>query len=333
MNINKIKEIIADEPNFRTKQVYEAVFQKFIDSWDEASNLPKPLRETLEKEASLDIDAQVIQAENKKSAKALINLGDTKIEAVLMRHKDNRNTVCVSSQAGCRLACDFCMTGKGEFSRDLTFYEIIEQVLFFSRYLKKTDEQVTNVVFMGMGEPFNNYEEVMKAVRFLNDPETFNIGARRISISTVGVVDGINKLAADSLQVNLAVSLHASNDKLRSKIMPVNKIYPLGKLLDSIASYIRKTNRKVMIEYVMLAGVNDAEENAKELAKVLKNKLEQLFVINLISYNSTIKNYKSSSPETINKFKRILERERIEVVQRYKFGRDIKGACGQLLNN
>lgn len=331
MDIKKIKETLVGEPAFRMKQVYKAVFADFFSSWEEVSVLPIALRQKLDQEAPLDIAMKIIDSQDEKSAKALLDLRDVKIESVLMRHKDGRNTVCVSTQAGCKMACDFCLTGKMGFKRSLSSEEIILQVLAFSRYLKKFGEKVTNVVFMGMGEPFDNYEEVMKAVRFLNDPETFNIGARRISISTVGVIEGIKKLASDPLQVNLAVSLHASNDELRDKIMPISKTYPLEALFRAIANYINKTNRKVMIEYVMLAGVNDKDELAKELAETLKKELYNLFVVNLISYNQTGK-YKASDRKQIDSFKNILESQGVEVIERYRFGRDIKAACGQLAN-
>jgi len=250
---------------------------------------------------------------------------------VLMRHGDNHNTVCVSSQIGCLLGCEFCLTGQGGFQRSLNFYEIVEQVLFFARYLRRHDERVSNIVLMGMGEPLLNYDEVMKAVRFFNDEETFNIGARKISISTVGIIDGIKKLANEPLQINLALSLHAPDDELRQEIMPVAKNNPLKSLLKAVKSYIEKTNRKVMIEYLMLDKVNDSSAQAQKLADLLKANLGRLFMVNLISYNET-QNFKTSPNAVINNFKNILEREGVEVAQRFKFGRDVQGACGQLVS-
>ncbi len=320
---------MASCPAFRMRQVYKAIFHDLAGSWEEVSVLPKNLRESLGKEAPLTIDADISEAKDGNSAKALVDLGDTKVETVLMRHKDGRNTVCVSTQAGCKMGCDFCLTGKMGFSRGLSYQEIVEQVLVFARYLKSKKTGVTNVVLMGMGEPFDNYDESMKAVRFLNDKETMNIGARRMSISTVGLVEGINKLASDPLQVNLAVSFHASNDHLRNKLMPISRVYPLKTLMRSVASYLQKTNRKVLIEYIMLKKVNDKNEQAHELAHLLKNGLSGPFAVNLISYNQTGK-YQPSDASRIKKFKDILEGHGLEVVQRYKFGRDIKAACGQL---
>lgn len=321
------KKILSDEPGFRYKQVKETVFQKLISDWDEATDLPEKLRDRLKKEAPLEIKGQVQESQNADTAKAVVFLSDgKKVETVLMKH-GNRNTVCVSTQIGCGLGCDFCLTGKAGFVRNLKAEEIVVQALFFARSLKPEQKQVTNVVFMGMGEAFLNYDEVMKAVRILN--ADMGIGARKISISTVGIVEGIKKLSQEPEQVNLAVSLHAPNNQLRDRLMPVNKKYSLEDLLPAIKKYIEKTNRKVMIEYLMLGGVNDSEEQAEELAKLLKNHLPSLVVVNLISYNPTEK-YQSSPAEQINSFRGILEENGLEVAQRYKFGRDIKGACGQL---
>jgi len=329
MDIKKIQEILKDEPKFRLKQVYEAIFAKFIDNWDEVTTLSIALREKLKAECPLSIPAEVMVSDDKKTIKAAIDFGDGKIETVLMRHGDNHNTVCVSSQIGCLLGCEFCLTGQCGFTRSLKFHEIVEQVLFFARYLKKYNERVSNIVFMGMGEPLLNYDEVMKAIRFFNDAETFNIGARKISISTVGIIDGIKKLAREPLQINLALSLHAPDDELRNEIMPVSKNNPLKSLLKAVKSYIDRTNRKVMIEYLMLDKVNDSSAQAQKLADLLKADLEHLFMVNLISYNET-QNFRTSPPAVINNFKKILEREGVETVQRFKFGRDVQGACGQL---
>jgi len=324
----KIKEILGGEPSFRTKQVYEAIYKNLISSWDEAKNLPSKLREILKKELPLDIDAEIYTSKNGKTIKAAIKLEDGIIETVLMKH-DGRNTVCVSSSVGCSLGCDFCATGKLGLTRNLMAEEIVDQVLLFARLHRKENQRVTNVVFMGMGEPFLNYEEVMKAIKILNDKDGLNIGARKISISTVGIIDGIRKLEKEKMQINLAVSIHFADEDLRSQYMPINKKYPLEKLLQAVNSYIIKTGRKVIIEYVMLAGINDSEDDAKKLAKILKSSLENLYTVNLISYNKTF-GYKPASQQKIDRFKEILEREKTETIQRYRFGDDIKAACGQL---
>lgn len=226
------------------------------------------------------------------------------------------------------MACTYCATGKMGLKRNLTASEIVEQVLLFSRILKKEDKRVSNVVFMGMGEPFLNYDHVIKAIKYLNDKEGLNIGARHISISTCGILTGIDRLANEKMQVNLAISLHAPNDQLRSELMPVNKRFPLDNLLKTIDKYIQKTGRRVMFEYLMIKGVNDKPEHARELAKIMA---KPLYMVNLIAYNPTDV-YKSSDSHSIQNFKNILDKAGIAVVQRYSFGRDIEAACGQLAN-
>ena len=326
MNFN-FEEILKNEPKFRLKQIKQAVFCGLIEDWGEARALPKFLQEKLQKEVSLDIKAEVFASNNEEVIKTLIILeDDLKVEAVLMRHKD-RNTVCVSSQVGCPLNCSFCATGKLGFKRNLTSDEIVEQILFFNRYLKhEKNQRVSNVVFMGMGEPFLNYENVMEAIGILNDKDGLNIGIRKISISTAGIVEGIEKLAQENIDINLAISLHAPNDELRKKIMPVANKYSIAEILKAVNEYIELTNRKVMFEYIMIKDVNDSEAYAEELARLMNHKL---YMVNLISYNTT-GIFKPSSPEHIKEFKKILEDYGIEVTQRFKLGRGVRGACGQL---
>lgn len=217
MNLNKLQEIIKNEPSYRIKQIKKAIFQGLIENWQEATVLPLVLRQKLNQNCSLDINAKIFSSGD--SEKILLELKDgLKVESVLMRHKDNRNTVCVSSQIGCPLACSFCATGKMCFKRNLDYWEIIEQVLFFGRRLKKENKKITNIVFMGMGEPFLNYENVVEAIKTLNDKEGFNLGARRFSISTVGIIEGIKKLQEEKLEINLAVSLHATNEDRKSVV-------------------------------------------------------------------------------------------------------------------
>ena len=322
-----IKEILAREPKYRLVQVNQAIFSDLAESWDEVTALPKKLRETLQAKCPLEINAELSLSDDKETAKALIRLADGKfIETVLMRHEDGRNTVCVSCMVGCPMKCAFCATGEMGLLRKLTADEIITQVLFFSRFLKKENARVGSVVFMGMGEPFLNYDNVMQAVRILNNPECFGIGARHISISTCGIFDGIRKLTTEDIAVNLAISLHAPNDEVRRKIMPVAEGYTIAELLTVIDEYIAKTRRKVMFEYLLIDGVNDTDEMARELATILKHKL---CVVNLIQYNDTGA-FVASSHNRMNRFKEILEKAKIEVTMRYRFGRDIKGACGQL---
>jgi 23S rRNA (adenine2503-C2)-methyltransferase len=227
---------------------------------------------------------------------------------------------------GCPVGCLFCATGKLGFKRNLNSWEIIEQVLFFQRYLKSQNKQVTNIVFMGMGEPLLNFSEVQKAIKIINDTKGLNIGARHISISTVGVPGGISKLSQVPLQINLAVSLHAPNNELRSRLIPINKDYPLTTILKDAADYVKKTKRKVMFEYIMIKDVNDSDQNAHELVKLMNN---YLYFVNLIRYNKTAV-FQPSNGETIKRFKTILEQKGINITQRYHFGGEIKAACGQL---
>jgi len=327
MDLIQFKKLFEQEPKYRLEQAEKALFKDLIQNWQEAGVLPLNLREELNKKCPIEIPAKIFVSEDENTIKALIVLKDgLKIETVLMRHKDKRNTVCVSSQVGCPLNCSFCATGKMGFKRNLEAWEIIEQILFFARYLKKIKEKITNIVFMGMGEPFLNYQNVMEAIKILNDEKRFNLGARHFSISTIGITEGIEKLAEEKLQINLAISLHAPDDELRLKLAPTNKKYPIGKILNAVDGYIKKTRRRVMFEYTMIKDTNDSENQAKQLAKLMK---KNLYFVNLISCNPT-ENLKPSPPSKIKKFKEILEKEKVAVTQRYRFGQDIKGACGQL---
>ncbi len=328
MNLSKLKDILKDQPKFRHKQVYDAVYRQFISSWQEAGNIPKELRGILGENCQLKIEADIFESKDKKTVKAVVCFDNNLVESVLIRH-GNRNTVCISTQAGCNMGCNFCATGKLGCKRNLLYTEIVQQVLLFERYLKDKNQKVTNVVFMGMGEPMLNYNEVVEAVHFLNDKDFFNIGARKMSISTVGIIDGIKKLSKEYMQVNLAISLNATSDKLRSSLMPVNKRFGIDKLLNVVADYIFYTGREVMVEYIMLRGINDSVSQAYKLADLLKEKLGKHLKVNLIEFNST-KGYKGSTPQQINKFRAVLERKGVKVIQRYKFGQDIKVACGQL---
>jgi 23S rRNA (adenine2503-C2)-methyltransferase len=334
MDLSNLEKILENEPKYRLKQANEAVLKNLISDWSEATFFSKDLRDKLNKECPLKIEAEVLVSlgrsptgEPKKNAvKARITVKDNhKIETVLMRHEDGRNTVCVSSQVGCPLGCLFCATGKMGLKRNLTSDEIVEQVVFFDRYLKSENQKVTNVTFMGMGEPFLNYENVWKAVEIFNDYKYFNIGVRSISISTSGIIEGIKRLSDEKLHVNLAISLHAPNDKLRSSLMPINKKYPLKEVLEEVEKYVEKTNRKVMFEYVLIKGVNDSDEEAKELAKIMDRKL---YFVNLILYNET-GIYKASDTKRVEAFRAILEKLKIRYTQRYRFGDDIQAACGQ----
>jgi len=331
MDFLKINEFLKDEPDYRLKQVKKAVFSDLIKDWDENTTLPKDLRQEL---------SEKFPIEELKEEKVLVSKdGDTKkivfklkegflIESVLMKHRDKRCTVCVSSQVGCKMGCEFCATGQQGFKRNLSLSEIVDQILHFARILKKFSEKINNIVFMGMGEPFLNYDNVLGAIRVVNDKDGLNVGARHISISTAGITEGIEKLAKEPLQINLAISLHAPTDKLRLELMPINKNYPIEKILFAVDNYIKNTKRRVMFEYLMIDGVNDSEKEAKELALLLK---KTLYFVNLISFNPVgHSEFKPSPGFKIEKFKEVLENSGITVTQRHRFGREIKAACGQL---
>jgi 23S rRNA (adenine2503-C2)-methyltransferase len=329
MDLSNLEKVLAGEPKYRLGQAAEAVYKNFISDWNEATFFSKELREKLNKECPLEIKAKVLVSKKSDSIKVGIILQDGLIiESVLMRHKDGRNTVCVSSQVGCPLACVFCATGKMGFKRNLTSQEIIEQVLFFNRYLKNLNlpysEKVTNVTYMGMGEPFLNYDNVIESVRILNNKDYFNIGARSISVSTSGIINGIEKFSKEG-QFNLAISLHAPNNKLRGELMPINKKYPLKEVLEAVNQYVEKTKRKVMFEYVLIDGINDSDKCANELAELMRHKL---YFLNLILYNPTGKFFPSKT-KRVEAFKSILKRAGVNFVQRYRFGDDIEAACGQ----
>ena len=329
MDLTNLKKVLENEPKFRYKQIYTAVYRQFVEDWEEASNIPKGLREELKEQCPLEIPAEMSVSSDKKTVKAAIHFSRGVVESVLMRYGKGRNTVCVSTQVGCAMGCSFCVTGQLGWAGNLSYTEIVQQVLIFERYLKSKGETVTNVVFMGMGEPMMNYDQVIRAAKFLNDPDFFNIGARRMSISTVGIPEGIKKLFSQDLQINLAVSLNAPSNTVRDSIMPINSKYPLGELLDTVSEYIERTGREVMMEYIMLAGVNDSVSQAYKLSRLLKDRLGKHFKVNLIEFNPS-QGYKGTSSAGIQRFRSILEEQGVKVIQRYKFGRDIKAACGQL---
>ena len=326
MNIKKIDKILENQPSFRRGQVKKALFDRGISNWDEATALPEDLREKLTQKAPLKIDAKRVKSKISDTEKASINLNDGfEIEAVLMKHQ-GRNTVCVSTQVGCSLCCEFCATGRMGFKRSLTAEEMIMQVYYFLKNIPK-EERIDNVVFMGMGEPFLNYEEVIKAAYKLNDEKGFNIGARNISISTAGIPEKIKKFADEDLQVNLAVSLHGADDEVRSSLMPVNKKYPLENLFEAVDYYIKKTNRKVMFEYIPFDGINNRKKDIDNLTDLLLNRMH---FINIIPYNPT-GNLEGVSEKELQYFKNKLRQRGLNAGIRRSFGRDIESACGQLI--
>lgn len=311
---------------FRARQIHNWIYDKSVSSIDEMTNLAKDFREELKKRFIVtDTKIKIKQSSSDGTLKYLIEYPDGEcVETVLMRFDNRANlTACVSSQVGCAVNCSFCATGKRGFIRNLTAKEIIEQVLTIQR---DTGLKVTNIVFMGQGEPLLNLKNVLEALDMFN--HDFQIGSRRITISTSGIIPKINELASYELQSTLAVSLHAPNHKLRVEIMPVENKYPIEELKKSLLNYIEKTGRRITIEYIMIHGFNDTVECAKELAYFL-NDLK--CNINLIPYNSVEETkYRKSSNNDIMKFKYLLEHSGKKVTVRLERGADIDAACGQL---
>jgi len=309
----------AGEPGYRADQVWRWVVAG-ARTYEEMTNLPAALRERLA--ASVPLSTLSVVAEAKAddgTVKTLFETADGRpVEAVLMRYRDGRRSVCLSSQSGCPLTCTFCATGQMKFGRNLTADEILDQALHFRRV-----EAIDHVVFMGMGEPTMNIDNVLSACGRL--PE-LGVSNRRTAISTVGWVPGIDRLAECELPVALALSLHAPNDGLRSQLMPVNDRYPLAEVLAACRRYIERRRRKVFVEYVMLDGVNDHPEHARELAGLLD---PRAYKVNLIPYNPTGA-YDGSPPETIERFRAILAEHRLTATVRLTRGREIAAACGQL---
>jgi 23S rRNA (adenine2503-C2)-methyltransferase len=337
------------EPPFRAKQLYSWLYQRLVTDFSAMSNLPQALRSQLSQEAS--IGPMVIRSElhskDDRTRKILLELNDGKlIESVLMLYppigqSSARATVCVSTQAGCAFGCTFCATGQMGFDRHLSVGEIVAQVLFFARQLRDAPwsakglpgntpiDHITNIVLMGMGEPLHNYDNVMQALRILNSSEGFNLGARHMTVSTVGLVPAIRKLSQEPLQVNLAISLHAPTDELRSQTMPINRKYPLEELLAACKDYIAATGRQVTFEYVLLSGVNDTAEYAHLLGELLAP-LKQFAHVNCIPVNATSADYRSPSGEAIRAFRNILFAHGVSNSVRAERGDDIAAACGQL---
>lgn len=352
MNLKKLEKIILEKniPTYRLNQIQKAIFVDAQDSFLNISNLPLGLRTTLDKEIEIlpfEIKTILVSRDN-RAIKALLTLNDGNlIETVLISPKPGTWSACISSQAGCALGCLFCATGKGGFKRNLTTDEITSQVLFWRQYiknnLKSKDENLPagrqglkfeNIVYMGMGEPFLNWENVKESIIELTDAKFFGFRNRSISVSTAGVVDKIEDFANTFPQANLAISLHFADNAKRSDFMKVNKLHDLNKLKKALQSYLTKSNRRVFIEYILMDGVNDSREDALKLAGFLKEiNSDKMLHVNLIRYNSIGFGLNPSSPDITQKFKNTLKKEGITVTIRKSLGSDISGACGQLAGN
>ncbi len=322
-------EKITDElhaSKFRARQIHNWIYLKSVKSIDEMTDLSVKFRDELKKIAVVtDIKIKVKQTSSDGTLKYLLEFPDGQcVETVLMRFDNRANlTACVSSQVGCAVNCSFCATGKRGFIRNLTYKEIIEQVLTIQR---DTGLKVTNVVFMGQGEPLLNLENVLKAMEIFN--ENFQIGARRLTVSTAGIIPKINELANIEMQSTLAVSLHAPNHEIRKQLMPIENKYPMPELKQALKKYIDQTGRRITIEYLLIKDLNDTLESAKQLVQYLH---DLKCNINLIPYNPTAKNdYQRPSNNSIMRFKSLLEQSGKKVTVRLERGADIDAACGQL---
>jgi 23S rRNA (adenine2503-C2)-methyltransferase len=318
------------EPGYRADQVWGWLYQRFALAPEEMTNLPRSLRARLAENAAINPLKPLVTLDSSdgETRKTLFGLPDgPQVEAVLMSYR-RRQTLCISTQAGCAMGCPFCATGQGGFARNLSAGEIVAQVLFYARSLAGGGERVTNIVFMGMGEPLANYAATWSAIRRLNDPTGFALGARAMTLSTVGVVPGMRHMMHEPEQVNLAVSLHAPADDLRDELVPINRRYPLELLIGVCRDYIEATHRRISFEYALMDGVNDGDRRARQLADLIQGMLTH---VNLIPLNPTEDSpYRGSPPGRVRAFQAILEGKGIPATVRLRRGIDIQAGCGQL---
>lgn len=320
------------EKPYRTNQIWQGLYQKFWQSPDEYTMLSLETRKLLTNNIQFDvlIPIKTISSLDFNTEKTLFRLYDNQaIETVFMQYR-NRNTVCVSTQVGCAMGCKFCATGQMGFHRNLSSGEIVAQVLYYASLLSKSSEKLTNVVVMGMGEPFHNYEATLSAIDRLNDCDGFNFGERRFTISTVGLVPMIRRFAEEKRQINLAISLHAADNDLRSSLLPVNKKYPLEEILEACNEYVLRTKRRITFEWALINSVNDTQEQAHLLASRIKGLLCH---VNIIPLNPTDRYAGTGSTlERAIIFKKILEAAGIRCTIRLRRGIDIQAGCGQLMS-
>ena len=317
------------QKKYRATQLYTWIYEKKAKTFDEMSDVSKAFREELNRDFTLILPKiYKKQVSVDGTIKLLLELEDgAKIETALMPYNYG-NAVCVTSQVGCNMGCAFCASGLLKKKRNLEVHEIVGQVLVMNELLAEKGEHVSHIVVMGTGEPFDNYDNVMDFIRIVNHPKALAIGARHISVSTCGLVPGIMKYAHEGLQTNLAISLHAPNDEIRNKLMPVSRAYPLDKLMEAVKYYEQTAGRRVTFEYIMLEGINDTLECAKELVNLVKGTLAY---INLIPYNPVDEhNFKRSNDKNVHKFFSYLMQHGVNTTVRKEFGNDIDAACGQL---
>lgn len=316
------------EKKFKAIQVYEWIYKKRIDDFDKMSNINKNTINMLKKDFVISKPKIIKKQSGKDVYKYLFELEDgEKIEAVLMLH-DYGQSLCLSTEVGCNMNCAFCESGRLKKRRNLNPEEMVSQILAIEEDL---EIRISHVVLMGIGEPFDNYDNVMKFIKIINSGKGIDIGARHITVSTCGLIPKIEEFMNEGLQVNLAVSLHAPNNEIRNKLMPINKVYNIEMLIKTIRRYIEVTNRRVTFEYILLNGINDSPKCALELAKLLKGLNAY---VNLIPYNETSHlEFRKSDKKTILEFYDILKKNKINVTIRKEFGSEVTAACGQLRAN
>ena len=334
-NEPQLKKLLKEHkiPDFRYAQIENAIYKNFISNFSEIQTIPKDIRTLLEKECfyqSLEIDNEVTSSNGQTTKILFKTIDGLLIESVIMRHLTGRNTLCISCQAGCPMACTFCATGKLWLQKNLELHEIIEQVMYAANLLNKEWTQLRNIVFMWMGEPMLNYDAMKEAIGIFCHQKKFDLSNRRVTVSTCGIVPWIEKFTDDFPQTSLAISLHAPNDEIRKSIMPVDHTYDLEKLMTSLDRYTQKTNKRIFYEYIMINGVNDHLKLADELWKLLEGKLAH---VNFIPYNAgegTGGTYQATPRFIIERFQKILEKYGVVSTIRATMWDDINAACGQL---
>lgn len=335
----EMEQMVIDmgQPRYRADQILYPLYYKFPKNISEIRQLPTIMRNKLAEEGYVIGSATEVHrvvSEDGDTTKLLLNLADgTPVETVLIQYPPSkinghpRSTICVSTQVGCAMGCTFCATGQMGFERNIKAEEIVAQVIHFAELLEKRGQHVTNLVFMGMGEPLVNYDETIRAVRLLTHPRGFGIGQRNITISTIGIISGIDKLAEEDLQIGLAISLHAPNDKLRQKLVPTAGPHSVDDLIAAGKRYFKKTGRRVTFEYALIEGVNDSPEIAKELSLLLDGNGSH---VNLIPLNPTAGDFHRPSKRSVLEFERILNIAGVNCTVRVEKGTEISAACGQL---
>ncbi len=329
----KLEELMLslDEKKYRATQLFKWIYEKRVTTFDEMTDVSKKFREVLNRDFCI-VKPKIFLKQHSQDGtiKLLLELEDgNKIETVLMRYNYG-NVACVTSEVGCNMGCAFCASGLLKKKRELKVSELVGQILVLDDLLKEegNNERITHVVVMGTGEPFDNYDNVMGFIRILNHPHGFAIGARHITVSTCGLVPMIEKYANEGIQINLAISLHAPNDEIRNKIMPISRKYPIDELMKAVKYYEQTAGRRVTFEYILLKGINDSTDNARELAKLIKGTLAY---VNLIPYNPVNEmKYQRSDEKSVHNFMDTLMKLGVNVTVRKEFGTDIDAACGQL---